>query len=48
MREPLTLSLRTTEVSHISDCKSSITLRCFNMSWKEFNLNPLAKIGIIS
>ena len=31
-REPLSLSLHLIEVSHISIRKSSITLRCFNMS----------------
>ena len=33
-REPLLPSLHLIEVSHISIHKSSITLRCFNMSYK--------------
>ena len=32
MREPLIPSLQLLEISHVSNYKSSITLRCFNMS----------------
>ena len=39
-REPLSLSLHLIEVSHISIRKSSITLRCFNMSCKD-GMSPL-------